>query len=122
MKAGDLVYVELAGKRLEGRLELASSNGRSIAVSFEEGVPAPFHVHHDGRQYLLLMTPDGQDVSDEFTDIEGGRRVTVRAKDLYDVALEVTDEQFGDGTYAESNAGHPDPGVQAAIARWRARR
>ena len=37
--------------------------------------------------------------------------------DLYDVAREVTDEVFGEGTYAEMNGGSPDPGVQAAIAR-----
>jgi hypothetical protein len=37
--------------------------------------------------------------------------------DLYDVARQVTDEVMGEGTYAESNAGNPDPGVQAAIER-----
>ena len=37
--------------------------------------------------------------------------------DLYDVARKVTDEVLGDGTYAELNAGNPDPRVQAAIRR-----
>lgn len=39
-------------------------------------------------------------------------------RDLYDVALQITDEVLGPGTYAEHNTGNPDPGVQAAIARW----
>lgn len=38
---------------------------------------------------------------------------------LYDVARQVTDEVCGDGTYAKLNEHHPDPGVQAAIAKWR---
>lgn len=38
-------------------------------------------------------------------------------KDLYDVALAVTDEVMGKGTYAEVNKNHPNPGVQAAITR-----
>lgn len=38
---------------------------------------------------------------------------------LYDVAREVTDEALGDGTYATLNSGNPDPGVQAAIKRFR---
>ena len=41
------------------------------------------------------------------------------AEDLYDVAREVTDKTLGDGTYAQINEDHPDPGVQATIARWR---
>ena len=40
--------------------------------------------------------------------------------DLYDVALQVTDEVLGEGTYAELNAGNGHPGVQAAIARTHA--
>lgn len=40
-------------------------------------------------------------------------------EDLYDVARQVTDEVFGQGTYAELNRDHPDPGVQRAIQRWR---
>lgn len=37
--------------------------------------------------------------------------------DLYDIARKVTDEVLGEGTYAEINKDHPDPGVQAAIKR-----
>ena len=36
---------------------------------------------------------------------------------LYDLAREITDEFFGEGTYAEMNENHPDPGVQRAIKR-----
>lgn len=39
---------------------------------------------------------------------------------LYDVALRVTDEVLGAGTYAEMNRGNRDPKVQAAIERARA--
>lgn len=42
-------------------------------------------------------------------------------RDLYDVALQVTDEALGAGAYARLNAEHPDPGVQAAIDRAAAR-
>jgi hypothetical protein len=42
-----------------------------------------------------------------------------RERDLYDIALEVTDEALGEGTYADMNGGSPDPGVRAAITRWR---
>lgn len=35
----------------------------------------------------------------------------------YDMALQVTDGALGEGTYAEINKNHPDPGVQAAIKR-----
>ena len=37
----------------------------------------------------------------------------------YDFALQTTDAINGDGTYAEVNRNHPDPGVQRAIKRWR---
>lgn len=37
--------------------------------------------------------------------------------DMYDIALRVTDEVLGEGTYADLNKGNPDPGVQAAIER-----
>lgn len=33
---------------------------------------------------------------------------------VFDVALQVTDEILGAGTYARINEHHPDPGVQAA--------
>jgi hypothetical protein len=36
---------------------------------------------------------------------------------LYDVARDATDSVLGAGTYARANAGHPDPGVRAAIER-----
>jgi hypothetical protein len=36
---------------------------------------------------------------------------------LYDVARRVTDEVLGAGSYAQINAGNPDPGVQQAIQR-----
>jgi DNA modification methylase len=36
---------------------------------------------------------------------------------LYDVALQVTDEVLGKGSYAELNKNHPDPKVQEAIRR-----
>lgn len=38
---------------------------------------------------------------------------------LYDAARRATDDVLGSGTYARVNARHPDPGVQAAIERWR---
>jgi hypothetical protein len=38
---------------------------------------------------------------------------------LYDIARQVTDEVFGTGTYADVNKNHPNPGVQAAIAKVR---
>jgi hypothetical protein len=38
----------------------------------------------------------------------------------FDVALEVTDEVLGDGTYASVNRGTPNPGARGAIDRWRA--
>lgn len=39
---------------------------------------------------------------------------------LFDVALQVTDEVFGDGAYADLNSSGPDPGARQAIRRWRA--
>jgi hypothetical protein len=39
---------------------------------------------------------------------------------LFDVALQVTDEVFGDGAYAEKNKGTHDPDARQAIRRWRA--
>lgn len=36
---------------------------------------------------------------------------------MYDIAREVTDNVLGIGTYAQTNAGNPDPRVQAAIRR-----
>lgn len=38
---------------------------------------------------------------------------------LFDIAREVTDEVFGEGTYADMNKSHPNPDVQAAIKRAR---
>lgn len=38
---------------------------------------------------------------------------------MYDMALKVTDEAYGDGAFAEYNAGDPDPDVRAAIQRRR---
>lgn len=37
----------------------------------------------------------------------------------FDVALQVTDEVMGYGAYERLNRNHPDPEIQAAIARWR---
>jgi hypothetical protein len=39
---------------------------------------------------------------------------------LFDVALQVTDEIFGDGAYAQLNGDSHDPGARQAIRRWRA--
>lgn len=50
------------------------------------------------------------DAPDEFPEIEPG-------KTMYDIALEVTDEVLGAGTYAEMNRGNNTPGVQAAIRK-----
>jgi hypothetical protein len=47
-------------------------------------------------------------------------RLIMVMDDLFDVALQVTDGVFGDGTYAEVNKGTPDPGARQAIRRWRA--
>lgn len=44
--------------------------------------------------------------------------MSLMAEDMYDVAREVTDKTLGEGMYAQINKDHPDPGVQAAIARW----
>jgi len=40
VKKGDRIAI--AGRTLEGVIELASANGRSLAVLFDEGVPFPF--------------------------------------------------------------------------------
>ena len=39
---------------------------------------------------------------------------------LFDVALQVTDEVFGDGAYASLNGHSSDLGARQAIRRWRA--
>lgn len=39
---------------------------------------------------------------------------------LFDVALRVTDEVFGDGAYAALNGDTSDPAARQAIRRWRA--
>jgi hypothetical protein len=45
---------------------------------------------------------------------------SVGMKDLFDVALQVTDQVLGEGTYAQVNRGTHDPGARQAIRRWRA--
>jgi hypothetical protein len=40
---------------------------------------------------------------------------------LYDIAREVTDDVFGKGAYEDINRDSPDPQVQAAIKRGKAR-
>lgn len=68
------IEVEIEGRTIRGRLELASANGRSLAVSFDEGVPAPFFFMPDtGRQYLLLARGD----DGTWTEVGAGRPVTV---------------------------------------------
>jgi hypothetical protein len=44
MKKGGKITVTIAGRRLEGKIKLASGNGKSLAVLFDEGVPAPFAI------------------------------------------------------------------------------
>jgi hypothetical protein len=36
---------------------------------------------------------------------------------LYDVALQITDEVLGEGSYAQINRSNPDPKIQAALRR-----
>ena len=40
-----------------------------------------------------------------------------RDMNMYDIARHITDDVFGEGTYAEMNKNHPDPGVQGTIRR-----
>ena len=69
MKRGDQITITIAGRRLEGEIELASTNGRSLAVLFDEGVPAPFGIY--GTKQILLLLKEG----DRWRDIQGDRPV-----------------------------------------------
>jgi hypothetical protein len=60
MKTGDRVEVRVTGLTgwIEGRVELASSNGVSIIITVDEGIPAPFGLL-GGRQALVIMNEPG---------------------------------------------------------------
>jgi hypothetical protein len=72
MKKGDRLAITIAGRRLEGVIELASQNGRSLIVLFDEGVPLPFGIY-EGKQCLLLFRAD----DGSWSDLQGGRSVQV---------------------------------------------
>ena len=72
MRKGESITIVIAGRRLTGMVELASSNGRSLAVLFDEGVPMPFGLL-GARQCLLLSKQD----DDSWRDVQGDRVVQV---------------------------------------------
>lgn len=69
---------------------------------------------HGVDRTRVYCPPCGPDPSDPPQDAPPDARGDSH---LYDIARQVTDEVLGEGTYASLNAGHPDPGVQAAIRR-----
>jgi hypothetical protein len=50
----DELEITIAGRRLRGRVELRTKDGKPGAMSFDEGVPVPFGLI-GCRQYLLLQ-------------------------------------------------------------------
>ncbi len=75
MKRGDKIIVTVAGRSVECVITLASANGRSLAASFDEGVPLPFALDRTtGLQSLLLF----QDDDGTWHDIMGNRPVTIK--------------------------------------------
>ena len=66
MRKGDPIIVTIAGQRLQGVIELASRNGRSLAVLFDEGVPAPFALLGCKQCELLTKLDDGSWVDAPF--------------------------------------------------------
>ena len=68
VKKGDCIAVTIAGRTLEGVIELAP-NGRSLAVLFDEDVSLPFGLLGTKQCLLLLQTNDGT-----WTDVQGDRR------------------------------------------------
>lgn len=72
MKKGEQITVEIVGRRLIGESELASENGRSLAVLFDEGIPAPFALHGTKQCLLLSQQDDGS-----WRDVQGDRPVTL---------------------------------------------
>lgn len=57
-------------------------------------------------------------LSDIYDERQHRKRIAV-SDNMYDIARKVTDDVMGEGTYAEINAGDPDPGVQRAIRKWK---
>lgn len=57
MKTGDSVIIQVdRGPELQARIDIASSQSTSIAVSVDEGIQYPFHIDKEtGRQVLLLL-------------------------------------------------------------------
>jgi hypothetical protein len=68
MNKGDPIIVTIAGRRLEGIIELASQNGRSLIVFFDEGVPLPFTIHDSGKQCVCIFKLDDGSYLDLFGD------------------------------------------------------
>jgi hypothetical protein len=54
-KKGDPITVTISGRRLQGVIEVASSNGLALAVFFDEGVPLQFGIHESGRQCVSIF-------------------------------------------------------------------
>ncbi len=72
MKKGDPITVTIGGRRLQGIIEVASRNGRSIAALFDEGVPMPFSLLGDKQCVLIFREEDGT-----YIDLVGDRPIQV---------------------------------------------
>jgi len=72
MKKGDRIAITIAGRALEGVIEMASQNGRSLIVLFDAGVPFPFGLPGTKQCLLLFQADDGS-----WTDLQGNRTVRV---------------------------------------------
>ena len=74
IRKGDRVTVTIEGRTLKCVVTLASRNGRSLAVSVDEGVPLPFALDRStGLQSLLLLQAD----DGTWSEIVGDRPVEV---------------------------------------------
>lgn len=70
VKKGDRIAI--AGRTLEGTIELTSANGRSLAVLFDEGVAFAFGLLGTKQCPLLFQADDGS-----WTDLQGNRTIRV---------------------------------------------
>lgn len=69
---GDSITITIQGRTLTGIVEIASANGRSLAVLFDEGVPAPFGLLGLKQCLLLFKQDDGS-----WIEIQGGRPIQI---------------------------------------------